>query len=110
MLAGGIQVTFGDGRHQLVDLELFEHESEELVRFYTTIGTTIALSDVRMNASLRLNAELAHGALAIRADRLVMVDTISLADATASEIQGTVGYLAEMADFYEKQLFGTDDY
>ena len=31
-------------------------------------------------------------------------------DATVEEIEATVGYLAEMADNYERQLFGTDDY
>jgi hypothetical protein len=61
-------------------------------------------------AALRINARLAHGALAVRDDALVMIDTLMLEDADAAEIEASIGYLAETADYYEKVLFGTDEY
>jgi len=101
-------VTWGDGRHQIVELEFFDYREQELVRFFTTIGDATQLSAVRLNIVLRLNAELAHGCLAVKDDNLVMTDTLLLKDADPDEIEASVSYLAETADYYEKQLFGTD--
>jgi hypothetical protein len=39
-----------------------------------------------------------------------MIDTLMLEDADAAEIEASIGYLAETADYYEKVLFGTDEY
>ena len=110
LLPTGVRVTFGDGRHQLVQLEFFEFENEELVRLYTTIGDARELSAVRLTTALRINAELAHGALGVRYDHLIMTDTLSLVEADAGEIKGSIGYLAKTADFYEKTIFGTDQF
>jgi hypothetical protein len=41
---------------------------------------------------------------------LVMVDTLILSDADPAEIEATVGYLAETADYYERTMFGPDAY
>ena len=83
---------------------------EELVRFFTTIGDATELSDVRLRLALRLNTEMAHGAIGVRDDHLVMTDTLLLKDADADEIAASVSYLAETADYYEKQLYGTDEH
>jgi hypothetical protein len=108
LLPSGIEVTWGDGRHQIVSLEFFDYREHELVRLFTTIGDSTQLSATRLNIVLRLNAELAHGALAVKDDNLVMTDTLLLKDADPDEIEAAVSYLAETADYYEKQLFGTD--
>ncbi|UCE85102.1 MAG: hypothetical protein JSU66_12195 [Deltaproteobacteria bacterium] len=110
LLPSGVQITFADGRHQLVSLEFFESEREELVRLYTTIGAVDGMDARRLVAALRINARLAHGALAVRDDALVMIDTLMLEDADAAEIEASIAYLAETADYYEKVLFGTDEY
>ena len=110
LLPSGVHVKFRDGRHQVVSLEFFESEREELVRLYTMIGEIDGMDVRRLVAALRINARLAHGALAVRDDALVMIDTLMLEDADAAEIEASIGYLAETADYYEKVLFGTDEY
>jgi hypothetical protein len=110
LLPSGVQVKFPDGRHQVVSLEFFESEREELVRLYTMIGAIDGMDARRLVAALRINARLAHGALAVRDDALVMIDTLMLEDSDAAEIEASIGYLAETADYYEKVLFGTDEY
>lgn len=110
LLPGGIEVPLPDSRKQLVGLEFFEFRNEELVRIHSTIGNALALPTGRLTAALRINGELAHGALAVREDDLVMVDTLSLTDADPAEIENAIAYLAESADYYEKNLFETDDH
>ncbi len=110
LLPSGIRVSWGDGRHQLVNLEFFEFEREELVRLYTIIGSARTLSQLRVNAAMRINAELAHGALAVKDHNLVMTDTLMLGDADPGEIEASISYLAQTADYYERQLFETDEH
>jgi len=109
LLPSGVNVEWPDGRHQVVALEVFHHEQEELVRLFTTIGATGNLTPVRLTIALRINAELAHGAFAVKDDNLVMVDTLMLDDADAGEIEASIRYLAETADYYEKAIFKIDE-
>jgi hypothetical protein len=104
----GVHVDLSDGRHQVVELEVFQHEQDELVRFFTTIGKTENLTPVRLTIALRINCELAHGAFAVKNDNLVMVETLMLEDADPSEIEASIRYLAETADYYEKAIFEQD--
>ena len=46
----------------------------------------------------------------VKDDHLVMTDTLLLNDADPDEIAASVSYLAETADYYERQLFGTDEH
>lgn len=108
LLPSGVQVSLPDGRTQLVGLEFFENGRDELVRLYTTIGSAEALSPQRLALALRINADLAHGALAIKDDELVMVDTLLLKDANAPEIEASISFLAATADYYERTIYGTD--
>ena len=39
-----------------------------------------------------------------------MTDTLLLNDADTDEIAASFSYLAETADYYERQLFGTDEH
>jgi hypothetical protein len=110
LLPSGVQVSFGDGRKQVVSLEFFEFEHEELVRLYTTIGRVRDMDARRLTTALRVNASLAHGALAVKDDDLAMVDTLMLDDADPGEIEASIGYLARTADYYEKTIFGTDEH
>jgi hypothetical protein len=106
----GVRVEFPSGRQQVVELEFFEFQAEELVRLHTTIGRIEELDPVRLTVALRINAELPHGALAILEDDLVMTDTLMLDDANFGEIEASIKFLAETADDYERTLFGTDQY
>lgn len=110
LLPSGVQISFPDGRHQIVSLEIFQHDDEDRVRFFTTIGETADLTPVRLTIALRINAELAHGAFAVRDDDLIMVDTHLLACADPMEIEESIRFLAETADYYEKAIFETDEH
>jgi hypothetical protein len=108
VLPSGVRVDLPGGRRQLVSLEFFEFESQELVRLHTVIGPADALPTERLALALQINARLAHGALAVRDGELIMANTLLLKDADAAEIEASIAYLAETADYYEKTLFGTD--
>ena len=110
LLPNGVRVSTPEGRHQLVGLEFFQVDREELVRFFTTIGDARVLTPVQLETALRLNASLAHGAFALHGDELVMVDQLPLHAADADEIRATIAYLAATADRYEQTLFGVDEH
>ena len=110
LVPSGIRVPLPEGRHQLVELDFFEFAERPLVRLTTRIGGEDQLADVRLPLALRLNAELAHGAFALRDGELVMLDTLVLEDTDPGELEAVVGYLAEIADRYEARLFGRDEH
>jgi hypothetical protein len=110
LLPSGIRVALGNGRHQVVELELFEARGRELVRLATTIGNARQLGEDRLGRTLRYNADLALGAFAVRDGDLVMTETLLLRDADEGELEAAVGYLAETADHYERLLFQGDTY
>jgi hypothetical protein len=106
----GIHVPLSDGRHQVISLELFNYEEEELVRLSSIIGNTAKLTPVRLTIALRINAELAHGAFAVKDDHLIIVDTLMLEDTDPGEFEASIRYLAQTADYYERIIFETDDH
>ncbi len=110
LLPSGVNVTHPNGRHQVVSFEIFEFDEEPLVRLVSTIGTSRKLRSEQMNQALRANMSLAHGALALQGDELCMTDTLSFEDSDPGEVESAVAFLAEMADYYERILFGTDDH
>ena len=106
----GVVVRWGDGRHQVVSLEIFEYRDEKLVRLLSEIGRAGDLGVDRLIMALGANAELAHGALAIHDGQLCMTDTFRLEEAEAEQVEAALAYLAETADFYERSIFGTDEH
>ena len=110
LLPAGVQVGLPGGRCQLVSLEFFEFEDEELVRLSTVIGSVEGLRAERLTLALQINARLAHGALATREGDLIMTDTLLLKDSDAAAIEASIRYLAQTADYYEKTLYGTDEH
>ena len=106
----GVHVPLPGGRGQVVSLDLFQFEERDMVRLTTVIGSASAANTVRLNIAMRLNAELAHGAFAVREDDLIMTDTLLLADVDPDELEGALRYLAETADRHEEQIFGTDQH
>jgi hypothetical protein len=110
LLPIGIRVPLPAGRSQLVELDFFESGERPLVRLTTRIGGEHEVSKVRIPLALRLNAELAHGAFALRDGELVMLDTLLLEDTDPGELEAVVDYLAHTADRYEDRLFGRDEH
>lgn len=104
-----IEVPLEQGRKQRVELEPFDFEGQALVRVVSGIGDTEHIETVRLISALRLNYGLPHGALALRGEQLVVVDTLMADDPDADEIESVVLYLAETADQFERTLFGTDE-
>ena len=102
------QITLDGGRKQGVTLQTFAHENDQMVRAYTTIGSSDALSEVRLRSALSLNFGLPHGALAVHEGQLVMTDTFLLKDADEDEVEASMRFLAKQADRYEKVIYGTD--
>ena len=108
LLPSGVNVKHPDGRHQVIHFELFESGDREVVRLTSMIGDASRMSREQMEQALRANMSLAHGALALKDDDLCMTETLSLKESDAGEIEASVTFIAEMADTYEKILFGTD--
>ena len=108
LLPSGVNVTHANGRHQIVSFEHFEFEEQHLIRLNSMIGVSNEMRREQMEQALRANISLAHGALALDGDDLCLTDTLSLEDSDPGEIESVVAYLAEMADYYEQVLFGTD--
>jgi len=104
-----IEVPLDQGRKQRVELEDFDFEGEALVRVVSGIGDTEHIEPLRLISALRLNYGLPHGALAMRGEQLVVVDTLMAGDPDVDEIEAVVLYLAETADQFERTLFGTDE-
>jgi hypothetical protein len=97
------------GRSQKVLWTQFRHEGKDMARLHSTIGAAGTDAPVRLeSAALRLNFNLPHGAIAIHEGNLVLCETFLVADADPGEVESSVRFIAEMADRYEKQIFGTD--
>jgi len=105
----GVHVPLPHDRHQVVSLEFFQHEREERIRLLTTIGGTNDLTPVRLTIALRINFELAHGAFAVKDDNLILMDTLMLESVGSEELELSIRFLAETADYYEKAIFDTDE-
>jgi len=108
--AGQVEVKLDGGRHQIIHLEYFSHAENELARIYTVIGSTKRIRANRLVFALELNFKLPHGSMAVKDEKLVMVDTLMLAEADLAEIEAAIAYLAETADHYERAMFGPDAY
>jgi hypothetical protein len=104
------KVDLGGGRAQTIFVDAFVHEGEQMARAYSVIGKSGELSETRTKAALSINFNLAHGALAIREEKLVMTDTFVLEDADIGEVEASLRFLGATADKYEKVLFGTDQH
>ena len=107
LLPTGVLVLLGDGRRQLVSIEFFEYQEEELVRLWSATGPVSALSREQLATALDSNMHLAHGALAIKDDDLCLVDTLP-GDADENDVAACIEFLARSADEYERVVFGTD--
>jgi hypothetical protein len=101
-------VTIAGGRSQRIHWQQFHHGEKDMVRLYSYIGTSEKLSQVRLEAALRLNFSLPHGALAIHSEKLVMTETFLVSDADLAEVESAVRFLSEMADRYEKLIYDAD--
>jgi Putative bacterial sensory transduction regulator len=105
-----VMVPLPGGRHQGVRVESFAEAGEELVRLHSVIGRSDSMGKVRMEAALRLNGHLRHGAIAIKDGDLVLIDTLLLADLSEDELERSIQFLAQTADQYEREIFGTDEH
>jgi len=110
LLPTGVVLPIDLDRKQLVSVELFEFEQEQLVRLSSTIGPADSMSREELATALRSNAELAHGALALEDDHLTLVDTLPVDGLGAQALSATIEFLARSADETERVVFKTDDH
>jgi hypothetical protein len=101
-------VTIPGGRSQRIHWQQFSHEDKDMVRLYSFIGTSDKLSQVRLEAALRLNFSLPHGALAVHAEKLVLTETFIVSEADPAEVESAIKFLSDMADRYEKLIYDAD--
>ena len=107
LLPTGVLVRCGEDRRQLVAIEFFEFDQEELVRISSVMGEVASLRRDQLAIALSSNMHLAHGAMAIQGDSLCLVDTLP-SDASAEEVAACIDYLARSADEYERLVYGAD--
>lgn len=105
-----LRVTLPDGRSQRVVVEPSEHKTSE--RLLLIYSVCCAADANFYEDALRLNSQIAHGALAIRivdgVTQFVMVDTYPRATVDVEEIRRSVLEVAIRADDVERQLTGVD--
>jgi eukaryotic-like serine/threonine-protein kinase len=107
-----IEVRLPEGRRQIVYIEPSDHAiADRLLLIYSLCG---AARPEYFEHGLRLNAQMAHGGLAIReidgTPQFVMIDTYPRGTVDVEEIRRSVLELACKADAVEKLLTGTDRY
>lgn len=105
-----VEIALPSDRKQVVAVELFSHEGEEMARIWSNVGSADALSETRLRAAFGINYQLPHGALAIREGHLVMADTFLVSDADQGEVEQSMRNLASTADKYERLIYGTDQH
>jgi serine/threonine-protein kinase len=105
-----INLNLPDGRHQKLYLEPSSHRSTD--RLLLIYSTCCEADPGYFQDALRINAELLHGAIAIREidgkDYFVMVDTYPRATVDPEEIRRSVLEVGFQADEVEKRLTGID--
>lgn len=107
-----VQIEFPDGRKQKVFMENSDHgATERLLLIYSLCCE--AQPEYYENA-LRLNAEMAHGGLAIRTfegrDMFCVIDTFPRASVDALDVRRSVLEVGYRADSVEKLLTGEDQH
>ncbi|MFQ5507055.1 MAG: hypothetical protein ACE5F1_19970 [Planctomycetota bacterium] len=105
---GSAVVPLPDGRKQKVFVEVVEDGGEELLRIYTVVGDASILDEIRMQAALKINFRMRHGALAIMDQKLVILDTFPAEGADEEVLQDSAEYMAKRADDYEKYIYRID--
>ena len=105
-----LNLTLPDGRHQKLFVEPSDHApAERLILIYSLCCKA---DSAHYEEALRLNAEVSHGALAVRKvggeDYFVMIDTYPRSTVDAEEIRRSVLEVAYRADDLERRLTGAD--
>jgi hypothetical protein len=98
------------GRHQVLSLQQFVHEGEDMLRITTVVGPVASLTDIQINAVLRINHSLAYGALAILGEDLVMTETVLVKTDCHEQLAYAMTFIAETADRYEREIYRTDEH
>lgn len=105
-----LEIVFPSGRRQTVFVEPSHHSTVE--RLLTITSVCAKADPAYYETALRLNAEILHGALALREILgewyFVMIDTYPRSTVDAEEIRRSVLEVAHRADAVERLLTGRD--
>ena len=107
---GGWELTvpMAKDRHQAVQAAAFKDGASDMVRYTSIVGNRSALDGKRSTSALEINARMPHGCLALDGENLVITATRPLNTTTAETSAQAIRYVAEMADRYERLIYGTD--
>jgi len=101
-----VEIALAGDRHRAVRLEFFDFEGRERARLYSELGNAEGIRPLRLTQALGITFGLPHGALALRNDDLVMVDTLPADAPDALELETSLRHLAEQADHFAQTLLG----
>ena len=91
--ANGVEIACAEDRRQRVEIQDLDFEGQPLLRLHSVVGDSTHIEPMRLIGALRLNWKLPHGALALRGDDLVIVDTLHAVEADVEETEATLRYL-----------------
>ncbi|MCA9540561.1 MAG: hypothetical protein KC620_16790 [Myxococcales bacterium] len=103
-----IEVATTQGRTQVVQIHTGrDPDGRPMAFIWSVICEVSGIGDPYY--LLRLNADLAYGALAVRDRNVILVETQLIESADAEEVTRAVFYVARYADDLEKQVYGDED-
>ena len=108
MTSREIVVPAEGGRTQAFRWKPFQDGRREMARLWTLIGPAEKLTQTRLDAALSLNFSLPFGALALIEGNLGMTATFLVAAVDEEEIEHALRSMAEVADRYERLIYGGD--
>jgi hypothetical protein len=106
--SGEVVVSTERGRTQSFRWKTFADGDREMVRIWTIVGPAAGLTEIRQRAALALNFSLPVGAFAVADESLCMTATFAVGRTDEHEVEHALRALAEVADRYERQIFGGD--
>jgi hypothetical protein len=100
-----IEVPTEPGRSQVVQITPgLDPEGRVMVWIWSQVCELTAVADPWF--LLRKNAELAYGALAVRGQQVMLIETRRLQSADADDFASAIHHVARMADALEKLAYG----
>jgi hypothetical protein len=108
MTSGEIVVPAERGRTQAFRWKPFQDGTREMARLWTLIGPAGKLTPTRLDAALSLNFNLPFGALALIDGNLGRTVTFLVPAVDEEEIEFALRSMAEVADRYERLIYGGD--
>jgi hypothetical protein len=104
------KIEFDNGRSQHVMVALsFDESGDRLINYYSVIEKIPADTVELFQFSLKMNATIDYGAIALMDDTLILRNTLLLEDCDPHQFVKSLIYIAAKADELEEQLTSKDE-